>query len=136
MGSCSNQKVSNKSKYILYLRFFIALMIALHTLGILLASFTWNAFPTVLKEFPHMLSTCWLIFLQSAVQLIPKHLNWVEVRVIVEARSSDAALHHSPSWSNSPYTAWRCVLGHCSVEQQMVVPLSANQMEWRIAAEC
>ena len=23
--------------------------------------------------------------------------------------SSDAALHHSPSWSNSPYTAWRCV---------------------------
>ncbi|XP_052313566.1 uncharacterized protein LOC118390860 isoform X2 [Oncorhynchus keta] len=30
-------------------------------------------------------------------------------RVIVEARSSDAALHHSPSWSNSTYTAWRCV---------------------------
>ena len=28
---------------------------------------------------------------------------------IVEARSSDAALNHSPSWSNSPYTAWRCV---------------------------
>ena len=27
----------------------------------------------------------------------------------MEARSSDAALHHSPSWSNSPYTAWRCV---------------------------
>ena len=30
-------------------------------------------------------------------------------QVIVEARSSDAALHHSPLWSNSPYTAWRCV---------------------------
>ena len=42
-------------------------------------SFTWNAFPTVLKEFPHMLSTCWLRFLQSAVQLTPNHLNWVEV---------------------------------------------------------
>ena len=28
---------------------------------------------------------------------------------IVEARSSQAALNHSPSWSNSPYTAWRCV---------------------------
>uniref|UniRef100_A0A8C8IGH4 Uncharacterized protein n=1 Tax=Oncorhynchus tshawytscha TaxID=74940 RepID=A0A8C8IGH4_ONCTS len=27
---------------------------------------------------------------------------------IVEARSSDAALHNFPSWSNSPYTAWRC----------------------------
>uniref|UniRef100_A0A8C7MFW1 Myosin IG n=1 Tax=Oncorhynchus kisutch TaxID=8019 RepID=A0A8C7MFW1_ONCKI len=25
------------------------------------------------------------------------------------AMSSDAVLHHSPSWSNSPYTAWRCV---------------------------
>uniref|UniRef100_A0A673XC18 Phosphotransferase n=1 Tax=Salmo trutta TaxID=8032 RepID=A0A673XC18_SALTR len=24
---------------------------------------TWVAFPTVLKEFPHMLSTCWLLFL-------------------------------------------------------------------------
>jgi hypothetical protein len=31
-------------------------MTALHTLGILSTSFTWNAFPTVLKEFPHMLS--------------------------------------------------------------------------------
>uniref|UniRef100_A0A674DTJ4 Ras association domain family member 8b n=1 Tax=Salmo trutta TaxID=8032 RepID=A0A674DTJ4_SALTR len=51
----------------------------LHTLGILSTSFTWNAFPTVLKEFPHMLSTCWLLFLHSAVQLIPNHLNWVEV---------------------------------------------------------
>uniref|UniRef100_A0A667ZL95 Glutamate receptor n=1 Tax=Myripristis murdjan TaxID=586833 RepID=A0A667ZL95_9TELE len=33
------------------------------------------------------------------------------------ARSSAAALHHSPSWSNSPYTAWRCVRGHCPVEK-------------------
>jgi hypothetical protein len=30
-----------------------------------------------LKEFPHILSTCWLLFLHSAVQLIPNHLNWV-----------------------------------------------------------
>ena len=36
--------------------------------------------------------------------------------------SSDAALHHSPSWSNSPYTTWSCVLGHCPVETQMIVP--------------
>jgi hypothetical protein len=27
---------------------------ALHTLGILSTSFNWNAFPTVLKELPHM----------------------------------------------------------------------------------
>ena len=56
-----------------------ALMTALHSLGILSTSFISNAFPTVLKEFPHILSTCWLLFLHSAVQLIPNHLNWVEV---------------------------------------------------------
>ena len=28
------------------------------------------------------------------------------------------------------------VLGHCPVEKQTIVPLSANQMGWRIAAEC
>ena len=38
-------------------------MTAFHNLGILSTSFTCNAFPTVLKEFPHMLSTCWLLFL-------------------------------------------------------------------------
>ena len=27
------------------------------------------------------------------------------------------------------------VLGHCPVEKQMIEPLSANQMGWRIAAE-
>ena len=57
-------------------------------------------------------------------------------RMIVEARSSDAALHHSPPWSNSPYTAWRYVLGHCPIEKQMMDPLSTNQMGWCIAAEC
>jgi hypothetical protein len=30
----------------------------------------------------------------------------------------------------------RGVLGHCLVKKQMIVPLSANQMEWCIAAEC
>ena len=54
-------------------------MTALHTLGILSTSFMRNDFPTVLKEFPHMLSTCWLHFLNFVVQLIPNHLNWVEV---------------------------------------------------------
>ena len=38
--------------------------------------------------------------------------------VIVETRSSDAALHFSSSWSNSPYTAWWCVLGHSPVGKQ------------------
>ena len=28
------------------------------------------------------------------------------------------------------------VLGNCSVEKQMIVPLSAYQMGWQFAAEC
>ena len=75
------KKVLNKSKYILdsskYPPF--ALMTTLHTLGILSTSCMRHYFPRVLKEFLHMLSTCWLLFLHSAVQLIPNHLNWVEV---------------------------------------------------------
>ena len=78
MESCSNQKSVKQIK--IYFRFFkvksnfigtytcladviagvakcleppFALMIALNTLGSLSTSFTWNAFPTVLKEFPH-----------------------------------------------------------------------------------
>ena len=54
-------------------------MTALHTFGILSTSFTFNAFLTVLKEFPHMLNTCCLLFLHSAVQLTLSHLNWIEV---------------------------------------------------------
>ena len=63
----------------------------------------------------------------------PSQLGWG--RVFVEARSSEAAFHHSP-WSNSSYTACRCVLGHCPVEKQIIVPLSPNQMGWSIAAAC
>ena len=57
------------------------------------------------------------------------------VWVIVEARSSDAALHYSPSWANS-LTRPGGVVGHCPVEKQMIGSLSANQMGWRISAEC
>ena len=80
-------------------------MTALHTLGILSTSFTWNAFPTVLKEFPHMLST--FPSLCGPTHPKPSQLGWD--CVFVEARSSDAALHRSPSWSNSTHTAWWCV---------------------------
>ena len=52
----------------------------------------------------------------------PSQLN--SGRVIVKARSSDAALHHSPFWSNSPYRAWKCVFGHCPVKKQMTVTLN------------
>ena len=56
-------------------------------------------------------------------------------QVTVEASSSDAALHHSPSWSDIPYIAWT-VWSHCTIEKQMTVPPSANQMGWHVAAEC
>ena len=75
-------------------------------------------------------------FPYSVGQQIPNHLNWVEVGWLWRPGHLNAALHLSPSWSNSPYTALRCVLGHCAVEKQMIVSLNANQMGWHIAAEC
>ena len=65
MESCSNQK--SVSYFIFFKVATLSLMTSLHTLGILSTSFTWNAFPTDLKEFPDMLSTCRLLFLHSAV---------------------------------------------------------------------
>ena len=98
----------NKSKYILYLRFFKVATLcpddsfaqSWHSLNqLLLECFSNNleGVPTyaqhLLAAFPSLCS--------------PTHPNWFEVgRMTV--RSSDAALHHSSSWSNSPYTAWRC----------------------------
>lgn len=55
--------------------------------------------------------------------------------VIVEARASDKALHHSPSVSDSPYITWKCVWGHWSVGKQMMVPLNTNQMGWHVSTE-
>ena len=52
--------------------------------------------------------------------------------VIVEARSFDEALHHSPSWSNSSYTVWRCVLvcfGHCPVKKTNDFP-TKRKPDW------
>ena len=77
-----------------------------------------------------MLSTCWLFFLHSAVQLIPNHLNWVEVR-------SSHLMQHSITLllCQIAHAQPRGVLCRCSVEKQMIVPLSASQMGWHIAAE-
>ena len=93
-------------------------MTTLHTLGILSTSFTWDVFPTVLKEFPHMLSTCWLLFLHSAVQLIPNQLNGSIGQIAVTQPGG--------------------VLGHCPVEKQMIVPLSTFQVttSWSRLREC
>ena len=81
MESCSNQKVVKQMK--MFSKFEI---LQIDTLCLddsfadswhFSTSFTWNAFPIVLKEFPRILSTCWLLFLHSLVQLIPNHHNWV-----------------------------------------------------------
>ena len=82
-----------------------------------------------------MLSTCWLLFLHSVVRLIPNHLNLVEVgglwrpghlmQLSTTLLLDQIALKHPGG-----------VLGYCPVEKQMIVPLSPNQMGWRIAAEC
>jgi hypothetical protein len=102
-------------------------MTALHTLGILSNSFTQNAFPTVLKEFPHMLSTCWLAFSSLFGPIHPKpfwrpgHLMQHSITLLF----NQTALAHPGG-----------VLGHCPVEKQMIVPLSANNTGMHISEEC
>jgi hypothetical protein len=76
-----------------------------------------------------MLSTCWLLFLHSAVQLIPNHLNWGEVGWLWRPGH---LMQHSITLLLVKYS----VLGHSYVEKQIIVPLSTNQMEWHIVAEC
>lgn len=44
--------------------------------------------------------------------------------MIVEARSCNAALLHSPSWLNTPYIAWMCVLGPLACWKKIMNPLS------------
>ena len=101
----------NKSKYLSYLRFFKALCLD--------DSFahSWNSLnPLQLECFSHRLEGVHTYAepLSAAFPSLcgpnipkPSQLGWGWV--ILEARSSDAALHHPPSWSNSSYTAWRYV---------------------------
>ena len=81
-----------------------------------------------------MPSTCWLLFLHPAVQLIPNHLNLVEVRGLWRPGH---LMQHSITLIPGQIALIQPggVLGHGPVEKQRIVPLSANQMGWRIAAE-
>lgn len=80
-------KMFNKQEYILDFRFFKVATFCFedsfahswHCLTQRYEVVTWNSFPTVLKEFPEALSTCCLIFLNSAVQLIANYLKSVQV---------------------------------------------------------
>ena len=82
-----------------------------------------------------MLSTFWLIFLHSVVRLIPNHLNLVEVGGLWRPGH---LMQHSITLllGKMALTQPGVELGHCPVEKQMIVTLSANEMELRIAAEC
>ena len=83
-------------------------MTALHTLGILSTKLHLECFSNSVEGVPTYAEHLLAAFPSLCG---PTHLNPIEMiwgRVIVEARSSDAALNHSP-WSNSPYTAWMCV---------------------------
>ena len=81
-----------------------------------------------------MLSTCWLLFLHSAVRLIPNYLNLVEVGGLWRP---GPLMQYSITLllGKISLTQPRGVLAHCPVEKQMIVPLIPNQMGWRIAAE-
>ena len=136
MESCSNEKSLKLIK--IYLRFFKVFTLCLDSFAhscILSTSFTWNALSNSLEGVPTYAEHLLAAFPSLCGPTHPKPSQMGKHWVIVEARSSDAAPHHSPSLSNSPYTAWRCVLRHCPVEKQMTVSLSVNQMGWRIAAE-
>ena len=74
-----------------------------------------------------MLSTCWLLFNHSEVQLIPNHHNWVEVRGLW---SPGHLMQHTITLllGQIALTQPGGMLGHCPVGKKMTVQLSANQM--------
>ena len=112
----------NKSKYIVWdssKQPPFALMTALHTLGILSTSFTWNAFPKkswkVLKELPHMLST-WLAAFPSLcgpTHPKPSQLGWGRVCAFYvchhQSVTSKAPPHHH-MWELFQ-DCWKCIPG-------------------------
>ena len=102
------------------------------TLGILSTSFMRNA-STVLKEFPHMLSTCWLLFFHSAVQLISNHHNRVEVGWLW--RPGDLMQHSITLLRQIALTQPGGVLGHCPVELLTITPLPPCFMVWTTRTE-
>ena len=112
-------------------------MTALNTLRILSTSFTWKEwFSNDLEGVPTYAGHLLAAFPSLCGPTHPKPSQFGWGRGILEDTSTAAAPNHFPSWSNSPYTAWRCVLGHCPVGKKMIIPLRSNQIGWRIAAEC
>ena len=79
-----------------------------------------------------MLST--LLFFHSAVRLKPNHLHLVKVGGLWRPGH---LMQHSITLllGQIAITQPGGVLGHCPVEKQMIVLLSANQMGWCITVE-
>ena len=74
-----------------------------------------------------MLSTCWLLFLHSAVRLIPNHLNLVEAGGLWRPghlTQHSITLVGQIALSHPGGLFWVINL----LEKQMIVPLSANQI--------
>ena len=116
----------NKSKYILYLRFFKVATLCLD------------------DSFAHS----WYSLIQLHLESFSNSLEGVPTyaeHLLAAFPSLHAPTHPQPIsiWLRSgvllgqiALTQLGGVLGHCPVAKQMIVPLSANQMRWRIAAEC
>ena len=70
-----------------------------------------------------MLSIHWLLFLHSAVRLIPNHLNWVEFGGLWRPGH---LMQHSITLLLGKLSLIQPggVLGHCRVEKQLIVPLT------------
>lgn len=126
----------NKPEQFIYLfihfHFFILqsshLFLWRHTLNQIHEILTRNGFPIVLKKFPEVLSTCWLLCLHSAVQLIPNHLSWVTVRWWW--RPGHLSLRSITLLPGG--VLWVTVL----LEKQIMVLLSAKRMGRHVITEC
>ena len=81
---------------------------------------------------------CWAyvgcFYFHSEVQLIPYHLNWVEVGWLWRPGH---LMQHSitPLLNQIALTQPGGVVDHYPVEKQMIVPLSAKQIGWWIATK-
>ena len=112
MELCSKQK--RKSEYVLYFRSFKVATFCFDDSFVQ----SWHSLTSIsfMRYSNGMVfqqswtsSQRWLLFLHSAVQLIPSQSQFGLGQMIVAARSSDTALHHSPSWSNSHYILEVCL---------------------------
>ena len=108
------------------------LMTALHTLGILSTSFTWNDFSNSLEEVPTYAEHLLAAFPSLCGPTHPKPIEFRWLWRLGHLMQHSITFLLCQNVLKQPGGG----LGHCPVEIQMIVPISANQMGWRIAVEC